>query len=92
MNDGSCKVIIVDEASFVSTRQIKDFLSLTEKLEPARVALVGDRMQLSAVEAGAPFEQMQRSGLETGVMDQIGLRLRVVVDVGRKSVGNRMIK
>lgn len=50
-------VVFVDEASLVGTRQMHDLLNLSEILK-FRVVLVGDTKQLSAVEAGKPFEQM----------------------------------
>jgi conjugative relaxase-like TrwC/TraI family protein len=50
-------VVFVDEASLVGTRQMNDLLNLSEILK-FRVVLIGDTKQLSAVEAGKPFEQM----------------------------------
>jgi conjugative relaxase-like TrwC/TraI family protein len=50
-------VVFVDEASLVGTRQMHDLLNLSEILK-FRVVLIGDTKQLSAVEAGKPFEQM----------------------------------
>ncbi len=75
------KVLIVDEASFVDTTQMRNFLDIVDVLKPERVALVGDVMQLPAVGAGAPFEQLQKGGLATAVMDEI-LRQR---DMGLKA-------
>lgn len=49
--------VFVDEASLVGTRQMHDLLKLSEILK-FRVVLIGDTKQLSAVEAGKPFEQM----------------------------------
>jgi conjugative relaxase-like TrwC/TraI family protein len=50
-------VVFVDEASLVGTRQMYNLLNLSEILK-FRVVLIGDTKQLSAVEAGKPFEQM----------------------------------
>lgn len=50
-------VVFVDEASLVGTRQMYNLLKLSEILK-FRVVLIGDTQQLSAVEAGKPFEQM----------------------------------
>ena len=35
------------------------------------MVLVGDEKQLGAVEAGKPFEQLRRAGMQTAVMDEI---------------------
>ena len=36
-----------------------------------RVVLVGDEKQIGAVEAGKPFAQLKRTGMQTAVMDEI---------------------
>jgi nucleoside-triphosphatase THEP1 len=64
-------VIIVDEASMVSSTQMRDLLKITDQLEPSRVVLIGDIKQLDAVNAGQPFKQLQNAGMETALMDQI---------------------
>ena len=49
---------VVDESSLVSTKQVHQFL---KHLGPSdRVLLVGDIRQHQAVEAGRPFQQMQK--------------------------------
>ncbi len=63
------EVVIVDEASMLSAR---DMLSLLERTRDARVILVGDTAQIGSVEAGAAFRQLQeQSGLKTLVLDEI---------------------
>ena len=64
-------VIIVDEASMISSSQMRDLLRVTDALQPSRLVLVGDSKQLDAVNAGQPFDQLQHAGMETAVMDQI---------------------
>lgn len=64
-------IIIVDEASLASTRQMHGLMKVSEALSPGRLVLVGDTKQLDAVDAGVPFRQLEHAGMETAVMDQI---------------------
>lgn len=50
-------IIFVDEASLISTNVMHKLTSLQDMLK-FRMVLVGDTKQLSAVEAGKPFEQI----------------------------------
>lgn len=63
-------MLICDEASFVSTRQMQKFLAIANKLKVGRVALVGDTKQLDGVEAGCPFHLLQRGGIEAAEMKE----------------------
>ena len=63
-------VVIVDEASTLSSRQSADLMRLAHRAEVARLALVGDTRQFGAVEAGKPFEDLQRQGLATAELTQ----------------------
>lgn len=63
-------VLIVDEASLASTSQIYGLLKIAKELD-IRVVLVGDTKQLNAVEAGKPFYQLQRAGMQTAIMGEI---------------------
>ncbi|MBE9137035.1 relaxase domain-containing protein [Nodosilinea sp. LEGE 07088] len=58
---------IVDEAGLLS---MKDAHALLRRaaLEQARVLLVGDTRQLSAVEAGNPFKSLQAGGMTTAYL------------------------
>ena len=60
---------IVDEAGLLSA---KDAHALLEKAHQnnARVILVGDTRQLSAVEAGNPFKSLQSAGLKTAYLEE----------------------
>lgn len=58
-------VIIVDEASTLSSRQAADLMRLAHRADVARLALVGDTRQYGAVEAGKPFADLQAQGLAT---------------------------
>jgi conjugative relaxase-like TrwC/TraI family protein len=71
-NDGepsSPQLWIVDEAGLLSMRQARDLLQKAQS-ENARVILVGDRRQLSAVEAGNPFKSLQAGGIATARLDE----------------------
>ncbi|PSN13073.1 hypothetical protein C7293_17465 [filamentous cyanobacterium CCT1] len=59
---------IVDEAGLLS---MKDAHALLRRavLEQARVLLVGDTRQLSAVEAGNPFKSLQAGGMKTAYLE-----------------------
>ncbi len=64
-------VLVVDESSLASSEQMRDLLKAATSLRVPRVVLVGDEKQLGAVEAGKPFEQLRRAGMQTAVMDEI---------------------
>ncbi len=64
-------VLVLDEASMVSTDQMRFLLQHARELDIARLVLVGDRSQLRAVEAGQPFRLLQQAGMTTAVMEDI---------------------
>lgn len=51
------KIILVDEASLISNKQMKDLTTIANKLN-VRVLLQGDEKQLDSVEAGTPFQRL----------------------------------
>jgi conjugative relaxase-like TrwC/TraI family protein len=63
------EVWVVDEAGLLSA---KDALALITRAQEhqARVILVGDTRQLSAVEAGNPFKSLQQAGMATAYLTQ----------------------
>jgi hypothetical protein len=63
------EIILVDEASMLSTVQMEKLLEKAVDLNN-RVILVGDTKQLSAVDAGAPFKLLQEAGLSVAIIDQ----------------------
>ncbi|BAY14080.1 MobF family relaxase [Calothrix sp. NIES-2098] len=75
---------VVDETGLLSA---KDALALLERatLEQARVLLVGDTKQLSAVEAGNPFKSLQQAGIKTSHLNesnrQRAPKLKLAVDL-----------
>ena len=60
---------VMDESSLSDTRNM--FLFLQKAGPSARILLVGDSGQHQAVEAGAPFEQFVRAGMQTANLDEI---------------------
>ena len=64
------KVLIIDESSLASTIQFNTLLKVTRDLD-VRLVAIGDTKQLGAVEAGKPFYQLQRAGMETAKMTEI---------------------
>ena len=64
-------VVVVDETSLAGTAQARSLLRIAERLEVARLVLVGDKRQLRGVEAGQPFRQMQQAGMGVVEMDEL---------------------
>ena len=64
-------VLLLDEASMVSTDQMRSLMRVAGELEVARLVLVGDQGQLRAVEAGQPFRLLQKAGMATAEMNEI---------------------
>jgi conjugative relaxase-like TrwC/TraI family protein len=67
--DGAPRLYIVDESSLASTRHVHQFLHGLASYD--RVLLVGDIRQHHAIEAGRPYRQLQRAGMETVRLDHI---------------------
>ncbi len=64
-------VVVLDEASMVSTAQMRSLLRIAGHLDVARLVLVGDTGQLRPVDAGQPFRQLQQAGMTTARMSDI---------------------
>ena len=64
-------VLILDEASMVGTVQMHALTRIAAQTDVARLALIGDRRQLRAVEAGQPFGLLQDAGMPTAKMDEV---------------------
>lgn len=69
--DKSRTVLVIDEASMVSTTDMRDIMAHANRAGYARVILVGDVKQLDAVSAGTPFRQLQQAGMKTALMADI---------------------
>ena len=68
-------ILLVDEASMVSNDQVLKLAAIAERLEVGKLAFVGDKRQLGAIDAGKPFEVLQAAGTPTAEMN-INLRAR----------------
>lgn len=55
-------VLVLDESSMVGAKDMHNLLQAAEAKQ-VRVILMGDTMQLAAVEAGRPFAQLQQAGI-----------------------------
>ena len=64
-------VLILDEASMVGTVQMRALTRIAAEAGVGRLALIGDRRQLRAVEAGQPFGLLQDAGMPTARMDEV---------------------
>ena len=64
-------VLVLDEASMVSTAEMELLMRIAERFRAARLVLVGDRRQLRAVNAGEPFRALQEAGVATAEMEEI---------------------
>jgi conjugative relaxase-like TrwC/TraI family protein len=63
------RLYVLDESSLASTTQMHDFLQRVRAHD--RVLLVGDARQHQAVDAGKPYEQLQRAGLAVARLTEI---------------------
>ena len=95
---GNDEIWVVDEAGLLSA---KDAQALIERARDrqARVILVGDTKQLSAVEAGNPFKSLQQAGIVTAYLTQSlrqkNQQIKAVVDLiaaGRIAEGIEQLK
>lgn len=64
-------ILIVDEASMVSTEDMQVLKRAANEAGLAKVVLSGDVKQLEPPSAGIPFDQLQRAGMPTAIMDDI---------------------
>ena len=65
----SKQLFVLDESSLASTKQLHKFFGRLEAED--KVLLVGDVRQHQAVEAGSPFEQLQKHGMTTAELNEI---------------------
>jgi ATP-dependent exoDNAse (exonuclease V) alpha subunit len=63
------RLFVADESSLASSKNLHTFFARLEAQD--KVVLVGDIKQHQAVEAGSPFEQFQRHGMETAKLSKI---------------------
>jgi ATP-dependent exoDNAse (exonuclease V) alpha subunit len=62
LNSGT--VIFVDEAGVIPARQMLETMKIVEA-HHARVVFLGDTAQTKAIEAGKPFEQLLKAGMQS---------------------------
>jgi conjugative relaxase-like TrwC/TraI family protein len=65
----SKQLFVLDESSLASTKQLHKFFGRLDAED--KVLLVGDVRQHQAVEAGSPFEQLQKHGMTTAQLNEI---------------------
>ena len=63
-------VLVLDEASMVANDPMRNLLAITNALGLDRLVMVGDRQQLSAIDAGKSFALAQAGGISTARMDE----------------------
>lgn len=69
------RVLVLDEASMVSNSDKERLVTLANLVGARRLVLVGDARQLGAVDAGKPFDLVQKAGIARAEMT-INLRGR----------------
>lgn len=57
------KIVLIDEASMLSSRQMLGLMQIVDNAGAARLVLVGDAQQISSPEAGRPFALLQEQGM-----------------------------
>lgn len=67
--DGGRRLLVLDESSLASARQLNAFLSIS--LPQDRILLVGDVRRQEGVEATTPFTQLQYHGMQTARLEKI---------------------
>ena len=56
------KIVLIDEASMLSSRQMLGIMQIADNAGAARLVLVGDAQQISSPEAGRPFALLREQG------------------------------
>lgn len=57
------KIVLIDEASMLSHRQMLGLMQIADNANAARLVLVGDAQQIASPEAGRPFALLQQEGV-----------------------------
>lgn len=66
----SGSVIMVDEASQIGNERLAKLIELSNGMDVVRLILAGDTRQIPAIEAGKPFELLQKEGLATAIITE----------------------
>jgi len=85
-------VLVVDEASMISTKDMTDLLRLANKAQYNRVVLMGDVAQLASIGAGSAFRQLQESGLKTAHMNEIQRQKNLDLLAGVEALSKQDVK
>ena len=68
---GKNTVLIVDESSMIGRDQMLSLMRYVNQRKLARVIFQGDPKQMSGVQAGMPFKDMEKAGVRSVTMDEI---------------------
>lgn len=63
-------IVFIDEAGVIPARQMNEVMKVIEQAG-ARAVFLGDTAQTKAIEAGKPFDQLMKAGMETAHMEDI---------------------
>jgi conjugative relaxase-like TrwC/TraI family protein len=69
-SQGRTELWVLDEGSLTGQREMTSLMAMAERAG-AKLMIVGDKLQLNAVEAGKPFEVLQRHGIASAEMTEI---------------------
>jgi len=67
----SSTLLVVDEASMLGTKDMRDILRFANSKNMPKVVLMGDTEQLKAIKAGQPFKDLQKAGMRTAHVNEI---------------------
>lgn len=82
-------VLLVDEASMLSTADARTLVAIANAAGVARLTMIGDAKQLGAVEAGKPFADMQVPGT-AAMRENLRARTDVVRLIHKHAQGHDM--
>ncbi|OXC78022.1 MobF family relaxase [Caballeronia sordidicola] len=63
-------IVFIDESGVIPARQMHETMKAVQEAG-ARVVFLGDTAQTKAIEAGKPFEQLMKAGMQTSYMTTI---------------------
>ena len=75
------KLVILDEASLASSKEMKNLLTVSDRLG-FKIAMIGDAKQQHGIEAGKPFYYLQDHGMNTSIQR----------DIKRQEAGSDLLK
>lgn len=67
---GRTELWVLDEGSLTGQREMTSLMAMADRAG-AKLMIVGDKLQLNAVEAGKPFEVLQQHGIASAEMTEI---------------------